>query len=453
MKPLFILTVLLMAVVTYGEDKKISDLPNTGTLQSTDLLLLERPNDHNYNITGSQLSSAYDAAGAATAATNGLGGSAFKGTNAFDLAGTAIAVTNGFPWGVLYDPIGRAVSVTNGYPWGVLYDAAGAATVATNGYPWGALYQPAGALTNFDTRSWSNSSASGVTITNLADGSNTNLVYSDKNGRLHRGAIGSGLNWNAATETLSASGGGGSQTPWAQDINAGTFNLTNGGYFSFTGNSTNGGNLKNGGNLTNAGTASFTGNVTNFADTYHNGATVFAGGVTNSTLTASTLLEADANKKIVSIPNGVGALTNDASGHFGFAPLLDASALGASAHVKTGATTNLISSEDGSGYTNLVSWTHEGTTTNITATFNGTLQTFTCTNGPSIGQNYFIHYAGANGSISYRFAGSSYNNLTFDYQPKWLAGSNSVITNGVLTLTSYGGTNATQIEAAIRENQ
>ena len=63
----------------------------------------------------------------------------------------------------------------------------------------------------------------------------------------------------------------------------------------------------------------------------------------------------------------------------------------------------------------------------------------------------FLSYAGANGSCSYRFTTNV--TLHFSYQPKWLSGSNSVITNGVLSLTSYGGTNATQIEAAIGENQ
>src|SRR5262249_40631072 len=56
-------------------------------------------------------------------------------------------------------------------------------------------------------------------------------------------------------------------------------------------------------------------------------------GITNQALTASTLLQADANKKISSLANGIGVLTNDTSGNFGFAPLLDASALKASQYV------------------------------------------------------------------------------------------------------------------------
>jgi hypothetical protein len=90
--------------------------------------------------------SSFDAAGNATAATNGWPWGAL-----YDPAGRAVAVTNGYPWGTLYDPAGRAVAVTNGYPWGTLYDASGSATAATNGWPWGSLYDPAGravAVTN-----------------------------------------------------------------------------------------------------------------------------------------------------------------------------------------------------------------------------------------------------------------------------------------------------------------
>jgi hypothetical protein len=176
-------------------------------------------------------------------------------------------------------------------------------------------------------------------------------------------------------------------------------------------------------------------------------ALILTNGFTNQSLTASTLLQADANKKLSSLANGVGVLTNDAGGNFGYVPLLDASALKASQYTATDANTNLVSTQNGNNWTNIVAWTHEGSATNLTATFNGTLQSFTVTNGPTV----FLSYAGANGSCSYRFTTNV--TLHFNYQPKWLAGSNSVITNGVLSLTSYGGTNATQIEAAIKENQ
>jgi hypothetical protein len=66
------------------------------------------------------------------------------------------------------------------------------------------------------------------------------------------------------------------------------------------------------GNQTNQANLSVTGVQTNF------GGTVQKGGVTNETLTASTLIQADANKKLSSIANGAGVLTNDASGGMGF---------------------------------------------------------------------------------------------------------------------------------------
>ena len=172
-------------------------------------------------------------------------------------------------------------------------------------------------------------------------------------------------------------------------------------------------------------------------------------GFTNQALTSSTLLRADANKRLSSIANASGVLTNDASGNFGYAPLLDASGLKASQYAATDASTNLVSTQNGNNWTNTIAWTHEGTATNITATFNGTLQTFTVTNGPTV----FFSYAGANGSVSYRIISTNFTTLQFSYQPKWVVGSNSVITNGVLSLTSYGGTNAAQIEAAMKENQ
>lgn len=43
-------------------------------------------------------------------------------------------------------------------------------------------------------------------------------------------------------------------------------------------------------------------------------------GITNLSLTANTVLEADANRRISSIPNGSGALTNDNSGVVGYYP-------------------------------------------------------------------------------------------------------------------------------------
>jgi hypothetical protein len=380
----------------------------------------------------------YDATGAARGATNGYPWSVL-----YDSIGSATAATNGWPWGALYDLAGAAHGATNGYPWSALYDAAGSATAATNGYPWGTLYDAAGAA---QAATNGISLASGLAAfrgtnsfarTNPATALSLGLVKVDNS-----------TITVASDGTISATtGGGGSVTSVGLSMpgefsvtsspvtGAGTLTVTRTADANFLGlGATNVGNIK----ITN--TASIGGQAVMSA-------LILTNGFTNQALTASTLLEADANKKVTSIPNAVGAITNDGAGNLGYVPLLDASALGANSHVKTGATTNLISSEDATGYTNTVSWTHEGTTTNITASFTGTLQSFTVTNGPTV----FIGYAGANGSVSYRFATNV--SLVFTYQPKWLSGSNNAITNGVLSLTSYGGTNATQIEAAIGENQ
>lgn len=196
-------------------------------------------------------------------------------------------------------------------------------------------------------------------------------------------------------------------------------------------------------------------NTAQIGGTVSAGTMVVTNGSTNLSLTASTLIQADANKKYASIANASGVLTNNGSGSMGFdntfahTNQLLGTVLSAGTHIKTDASTNLVSSEDATGYTNTIAYTHEGTATNITVSFNGTLQTFTITNGPTV----FLSYAGANGSVSYRIISTNFTTLQFLYQPKWIAGSNNVITNGVLSLTSYGGTNATQIEAALKENQ
>jgi hypothetical protein len=372
----------------------------------------------------------FDATGSATAATNGLsiasGLAAFRGTNTFDAAGSASAVTNGYAWGVLYDAVGSATAATNGWPWGVLYDAAGSATAATNG-----LSLASGLAAFRSTNTFAATNAATTSIRGLVkpDGS-TITITSD-------GII------SATT------GGGGSVTsvglsmPQEFSVSnspvtvSGTLTVTRTGTADFLGfGATNVGFLK----VTN--TASIGGAVTVSA-------LIVTNSFTNQALTASTLLEADANKKLTSIANGIGALTNDASGNFGYAPLLDASALKTNQYVATDGSTNLVSTQNGNNWTNTIGWADEGTATNITAAFNGTLQTFTVTNGPTV----FLSYAGANGSVSYRIISTNSTALHFSYQPKWLTGSNSVITNGVLSLTSYGGTNATQIEAAIKENQ
>lgn len=355
-----------------------------------------------------------------TAAGGGGGGSA---TNAYQTkAGNNLItiVTNQTDF--IYTISG--VSQTNGYPWGVLYDAAGTVQAATNGI---SIASGLAAFRGTNT----------FAPTNVATASKVGLVKPD----------GSTITVGSDGTISATTGGAGTVTNVGLSM-PGEFSVANSPV-------TSGGTLA----VTRTADANFLGfgatnvgfiKVTNSASIGGQATIstlILTNGFTNQSLTASTLVEADPNKKMTSIPNAFGAITNDGAGNFGYVPLLDASTLAASRHVATGASTNLISSEDATGYTNTIAWTHEGATTNITATFNGTLQSATITNGPDI----YFSYAGKNGSCSYRITTNS--NLHFNYQPKWLAGSNSVITNGILSLTSYGGTNATQIEAAMKENQ
>jgi hypothetical protein len=79
-------------------------------------------------------------------------------------------------------------------------------------------------------------------------------------------------------------------------------------------------------------------------------------------------------------------LTNAQGFHFATTnQLLDASALGANSHVKTGANTNLISSEDGRGLTNLVSLPASGRTNVVLELSDGTLTTIDLANLGGVG--------------------------------------------------------------------
>jgi hypothetical protein len=445
----------------------------------------------------------YDAVGTAQAATNGLslasGLAAFRRTNTFDAAGSATAATNGWPWGVLYDPAGAAESATNGYPWSTLYDTNGAAQAATNGLSIASGLAAFRSTNSFDSAGTAIAATNSLSLASgLAAFRNTNSfdsagsamavtngypwgIFYDASGSATAATNGlslaSGLAAFRSTNTFASTNAATASTLGLVKVDNSTITVASDGTISAT---TGGGGTVtsvglslpsefsvSGSPLTTIGTlaitrtadANFLGfaatnvgflKVTNSASIAGQAtlsALILTNGFTNQALTASTLLQADANKNLVSIANGAGALTNDASGNFGYAPLLDASALKASQYAVTDANTNLVSTQNGNNWTNTIAWTHEGAATNITATFNGTLQSFTVTNGPSV----FLSYAGANGSCSYRFTTNV--TLHFSYQPKWLSGSNSVITNGVLSLTSYGGTNVTQLEAAIGENQ
>ena len=95
--------------------------------------------------------------------------------------------------------------------------------------------------------------------------------------------------------------------------------------------------------------------------------------------------------------------------------------------------------------TNTIPWTLL-TSTNTPMVFNGTIQSFTVTNVALV----LTNLTGANGSLSFRIRPVAPIPVTLP-TVKWLAGSNSVMTNGILSLTSYGGTN--DIVAAMKEGQ
>lgn len=267
----------------------------------------------------------------------------------YDAAGTARSATNGYPWGSLYDATGAAHSATNGYPWSILYDATGSAIAVTNGYPWSALYDSAGAATAATNGI---ALASGLAAfrgtntfagTNPATASTLGLVKVDNSTIVV-----------ASDGTISATtGGGGSVT---------SVGLSAPGEFSVSGSPITGsGTLA----ITRTGDANFLGlaatnigflKVTNSASVGGQAllsALIVTNAFTNQALLASALIKADANKKVTSISNWIGAFTNDGTGNFGGAPLLDASALKASQYVKTDASTNLVSSMDGYAWTNL----------------------------------------------------------------------------------------------------
>jgi hypothetical protein len=388
----------------------------------------------------------YDAAGTAQAATNGLslasGLAAFRATNTFDQAGAATSATNGlslasglaaFRSTNSFDVAGSASAATNGYPWGTLYDAAGSATAATNGWPWGALYDPAGAATAATNGL---SLASGLAAfrgtntfapTNAATASALGLVKVDN----------STITVSADGTITATTGGGGSVTSVALSVpgefsvsgspltTSGTLAITRTADANFLGfGATNIGFIK----ITN--TAAISGSATISVLTVTN-------GFTNQSLTASTLLQANANKRVSSIANGIGALTNDASGNFGYAPLLDASALKATQYVAADANTNLVSTQNGFSWTNMdTHFTNYGTTTNITLPADGNSWRVLATNGPHL----FFNFGGNNmGAISIWI--TTNGDTQWPAQLQMLGYSNHLTTNCIIDFQPFGGTN------------
>ena len=88
----------------------------------------------------------------------------------------------------------------------------------------------------------------------------------------------------------------------------------------------------------------------------------------------------------------------------------------------------------------LLSW-QPLTNQSVTVIFNGQLQTYTLTNSPVT-----FTFVGSAGSVSYRCKNITINTVTGF---KWLAGSNSVCADGVISFTAYGS----EIVAAMKELQ
>jgi hypothetical protein len=134
--------------------------------------------------------------------------------------------------------------------------------------------------------------------------SNTFLV-SAPGGIITTGIIGSGLSYNAATRTLSSTGG--SQSPWAQEVNAAGYNLINGGTFVTeaisTGVFTNTGNSHLIGDVTIGGTLGVTTiTATDFLPTntmYFTYTNVASSQVTNFIVDAN-----NGSEQYIIVPNG-----------------------------------------------------------------------------------------------------------------------------------------------------
>jgi hypothetical protein len=198
---------------------------------------------------------------------------------------------------------------------------------------------------------------------------------------------------------------------------------------------------------------------------------VSANKLSSGNLSANAGLYSDTSLQIQPIPTGhAGFQTNDNAGHFGYTyhligdgtsltnsqgygfantnQLLGASALGASSHIKTDSGTNLISSEDATGYTNTIYSTNFLATTNIAISFNSpaSLCQGVITNGPDV---FFVFNGGDRGSWSFLFT----TNVTMHYpaQVKWLWGAPTGNTNSVISFTCYGGTNL--VEGSWAPNQ
>lgn len=389
-----------------------STYPNSATLEGSDLFIVQHAdNPGTFNIEATQIPAAL-----------GLQSAAFTSSSAYDAAGLAVSVTNGFPWGSLYDPAGAAHSATNGFPWGSLYDPAGTALNSTNGL-WVAASGIFSTLTqlNFLSNHINAANLFGLVPTaNLGSGTanNTTFLRGDQTWGTPSGS-GTVTSVDVAQQGMTSSGA---------LTTSGTITLTqtaNKDYLGF--------------GVSNSASGDFTNTL------------VVGGGAILIDPTNTFQVNAKTRAKAAQVDtngvfyaNGAGISNINPANVTGLVALTNVTA---NSHIKFTSDTNFTTSEDATGYTNTVPWSNVGTATNLTASFSGTPQSLTVTNGPDV----FFSYAGLNGSCSYRIKTNV--TLHFAYQPKWLAGSNNVITNGVLSFTSYGGTNAADIEAAMGENQ
>lgn len=188
------------------------------------------------------------------------------------------------------------------------------------------------------------------------------------------------------------------------------------------------GNITGDGTIYGSSLASFTDRLFSFDNL------TVTNGLTNLSLTASANLVTDANKKVVSLANGTGALTNNGSGVMGwFNSFITSAALGSGIATNGGSGTGntftnpIITGSTGATYTNLTEATGK-------TVISGPTTTATITNGPTLakygldltnsnpavvgGQMWspFIHLAG-NGWKTTATAGSQPVEFTMGVQP------------------------------------
>jgi hypothetical protein len=111
MKILSTIFAVLLTFSAAAQGQKFSGYPNTSSLQAGDLFLISRGGQGTFNINQAQLTNTL---GLQLHSAN-LDNYSGRATNTFDGAGAGVtaatAATNGFPWGSLYDPATTAAAV------------------------------------------------------------------------------------------------------------------------------------------------------------------------------------------------------------------------------------------------------------------------------------------------------------------------------------------------------